>query len=77
MFGVDSQATSLPQCRVSGVKLAIPAEEPVPVYLFSEGQGRGRQSLGEKKVDNILPFCRWSWQRSLFLLGLFFWSMRE
>lgn len=34
----------------------------------SEGQGRGRQSFGEKKV-NILPLCRWSWHRSLFFAG--------
>lgn len=37
--------------------------------LVSEGQGRGRQSLGEKKVNNILPFHRWSWHRSLFFAG--------
>ena len=75
--GEIAWATSLLVPRVSGVKLSVPAEEPVPVGRVSEGQGRGRQSFGEKKVDNILPFCRWPWQRSLFVLGLFFWSMRE
>lgn len=26
--------------------------------LVSEGQGGGHSSFGEKKVDDILPFCR-------------------
>lgn len=43
--GQIAWATSLAE-PVSGVKLSIPAEKPVPVGLLSEGQGRGRQSLG-------------------------------
>lgn len=70
-LGQIAWASSLaePQSRGSGGELAISAEKPVPVGLVSEGQGRGRQCFGEKKVHNILPFCRWSWHRSLFFAG--------
>lgn len=51
MCGADSLGNK-PLSAVSGVKLSIPAEEPVPVDLVSEGQGRGRWSFGGRGEES-------------------------
>lgn len=42
MFGGDSSGDKPLSAQSLVEKLSIPAEEPIPVYLVSEGQGRGR-----------------------------------